>query len=931
MLTASLAIPAGVLAADEATAYAPSGLPTIASDKADYAPGETVTLTGTNWAAGEAVHIVVNDTYGASWVRDVTVTASVVGTITDVFALPTYFVSNYDVTATGPISGTATTTFTDLSIGTYDQCANDEGTGYSSGGKSGCDWINGNLNRNNSSYPEDTATVQRLWLTNLAPSTQHTITLDYGTTKAGKHAYDYLTTFDYSETWVDEADRCEGITGCVSLSDAQLLIPIDPSAGGFDALDSPQYFTMRGGSMGSATVPVVVSGSYAGDSDTRITITFTTPAGGPMCSAGTCGVALWFGAHVAWEGQWGIGTGAGSVSGSPYHVKLAMLDNASIGSRDNQMQASAVTGLGLLTITKVVTGGPTTYPQTDFTVSVLCTDTHGQKPPQPGFPKVVTIGYPVTGSATVLDIPLPSICTVTEPTIPTAPAGYTWGTPVITGSPVTIDAENSVVSVTVANPLTQDLGSLKISKVFDPLTSGFAGTFAINYNCDDGTAHDGTVNLLAGGNQTISGIPTGTTCVVSEPATPTNPTGWTFGSPTLSDSQAPTDDGTVVITTKAATYEVVVTNTITRDLGSLKITKTVIGALPVDFTGSFGVHVVCTGDGGTYDRTIEYPDPGFVTITGIPTGNTCTVTETSKSGAPTGYSWTTEVITGSPTAAISSTVLREVTVTNTVTGRARVIKTLLGLPLTGTQTFTFELREGASAPNVAGMLRETQVLYAGNSTGVTFDYVLVPGQHYQLCEIVDVGWITTLGPSPFQLTIALVNDRICTDFVAEAGVTTTFTVDNTPPPGGGARTIGYWKNHSSCKESNGNQDPILDETLALFPVAIGQALPGFYVGDLYVDTCAEAYAILNKSTLNGKKSASDPAWNFGSQFVAYMLNIQAGASPNATAASAAAAGQAILDAVNLNGNTHANISKPNAVLLNTYAGILDSYNNNTLP
>src|SRR5262245_29107940 len=35
----------------------PAGPPTITSDKADYLPGEQVTLTGTNWAVGESVHI----------------------------------------------------------------------------------------------------------------------------------------------------------------------------------------------------------------------------------------------------------------------------------------------------------------------------------------------------------------------------------------------------------------------------------------------------------------------------------------------------------------------------------------------------------------------------------------------------------------------------------------------------------------------------------------------------------------------------------------------------------------------------------------------------------------------------------------------------------------------------------------------------------
>src|SRR5437764_1274099 len=35
--------------------------PTIASDKPDYSPGETVTLTGGSWQPGEAVHHFVND------------------------------------------------------------------------------------------------------------------------------------------------------------------------------------------------------------------------------------------------------------------------------------------------------------------------------------------------------------------------------------------------------------------------------------------------------------------------------------------------------------------------------------------------------------------------------------------------------------------------------------------------------------------------------------------------------------------------------------------------------------------------------------------------------------------------------------------------------------------------------------------------------
>jgi hypothetical protein len=90
--------------------------PQVWSDKADYAPGEQVTLSGANWAAGEAVHIRVNDDAGQTWSRDVDVTAADDGTISDQFNLPNSFVAVYSVTATGASSGTATWSFTDGAV-----------------------------------------------------------------------------------------------------------------------------------------------------------------------------------------------------------------------------------------------------------------------------------------------------------------------------------------------------------------------------------------------------------------------------------------------------------------------------------------------------------------------------------------------------------------------------------------------------------------------------------------------------------------------------------------------------------------------------------------------------------------------------------------------------------------------------------------------
>ena len=98
------------------TTPTPSGPPTITSDKDDYAPGELVTLTGTNWQPGENVKIDVNDDEGQTWRRTVNVVADAAGRITDSFNLPAWFVATYYVTATGDVSGVATTTFTDGTV-----------------------------------------------------------------------------------------------------------------------------------------------------------------------------------------------------------------------------------------------------------------------------------------------------------------------------------------------------------------------------------------------------------------------------------------------------------------------------------------------------------------------------------------------------------------------------------------------------------------------------------------------------------------------------------------------------------------------------------------------------------------------------------------------------------------------------------------------
>ena len=114
------------------------------------------------------------------------------------------------------------------------------------------------------------------------------------------------------------------------------------------------------------------------------------------------------------------------------------------------------------------------------------------------------------------------------------------------------------VTCTIVN--TRDLGSLTITKEFNAQQSGFTGTFDITYTCVDGATpvKNGTVSLAAGKSETITGLPTGTTCTVDEPALPANPTGWTFNQPTYSPSK------TATVTTKDETATVTVVNSISQ-------------------------------------------------------------------------------------------------------------------------------------------------------------------------------------------------------------------------------------------------------------------------------------------------------------------------------------------------------------------------------
>ena len=268
---------------------------------------------------------------------------------------------------------------------------------------------------------------------------------------------------------------------------------------------------------------------------------------------------------------------------------------ASLGTRTVAFTNTRVTGS--LTITKAADAPG------DFTFDIDCDDNEFDQSDvsaAPGAPYVLP------------GIPTGTVCTVTEDDNP----DFNLTQVIPADGERAIDADGETVAFT--NVLKR--GNLIVAKT----TEGGTGTFTFDVDCD-GTEFDQTVEITNTGSQAISGIPTGTSCTVSERDNP------------LYSSIVIPDDGMVEIGEDAVT--VAFTNT--RNTGPLTIAKTALGG-----TGAFTFDVNCTDD--SFDQVVTIEGSGTETIMGIPTTTSCTVTERAHA------LFTTEVVPGDGTVGIDA-------------------------------------------------------------------------------------------------------------------------------------------------------------------------------------------------------------------------------------------------------------------------------------
>ena len=205
---------------------------------------------------------------------------------------------------------------------------------------SGSAWSNGNLNINNSQWVEGEYVPVRIKISGLvAGSTGNTVTIDYDTTTAGKHTFDWLGDYDAS-TPGGTNDPCSGVTPCANPTSTP--IPDDPNVPNtFEP--AGRDMTIWNGTITNISTPTIISGDYSGTSITRIVVTYDV-------NPGLTNVVIAFGAHIAHRLDWGFGNTAINLNGSPYHLTA--------GGGQVSMKVDATIFPSIITIIKSVSTIP---------------------------------------------------------------------------------------------------------------------------------------------------------------------------------------------------------------------------------------------------------------------------------------------------------------------------------------------------------------------------------------------------------------------------------------------------------------------------------------------------------------------------------------------------------------------------------------------
>jgi hypothetical protein len=209
-------------------------------------------------------------------------------------------------------------------------------------------WQNGNLNGNNSRYPEGGIVPFRLAMEGLTTG-NHSININYDFTAGGHKAYDFLATWNATNA---SGMQCAASGGAISSkcpnlgTSSSMPFPSDPfKTDGLTVHGAELYsavnrrLTIWGGTITSISGPTH-SGSAAGNSTANFLVRFR--------ATGSAVLLAW-GGHLAQSRYWqmsigGPRDGAGEVSGAPWHMRTLQLDGSGNKNQDRSIQPSAIVG-----------------------------------------------------------------------------------------------------------------------------------------------------------------------------------------------------------------------------------------------------------------------------------------------------------------------------------------------------------------------------------------------------------------------------------------------------------------------------------------------------------------------------------------------------------------------------------------------------------
>ena len=503
----------------------------------------------------------------------------------------------------------------------------------------------------------------------------------------------------------------------------------------------------------------------------------------------------------------------------------------------------------------------------------------------------------------------------------TVPSGWTQTSATCDdGSPITaIDvAAGENVTCTFTNTKNSSITIIKDALPNDPQNFSFAGNIT---NCTAFTLDDDSDGILS--NTQVCPVAAGTYNVAE-----TVPTGWVQTSATC-------DDGSPITAINVAAGENVTCTFTNTKQARLRIVKE---TNPDGNTTAFTFTPTNWNGGSTFTRADN--QEAFVSDYLAPGATVYSTAET----VPAGWSLTGRacVYTGTSTAKTKSDITNGVSLTlaagedvtctfsNTALSTIIIEKELVG---GGTQSFTFtrvKVGGGDLGDNASPTLQDGGSSSSGKK--------LTAGT-YTVCETnLAAGY-----SDPTATGYTLTGDgfgNYCTNVVL--GVDDSKTVhfiNRVPPPSGSTRTIGYWKNWSSCSQSSGGQydkaikngtpQGTLDYYLG------GAGITSIYpIGSITTLTCNQAVNLLSKSNINGKKMSGDPIYNMVAQLLGAKLNIASSAGSCTALNDALPLAQALLEAIGFDGikgySNKNSLTTTQANLANSLAATFAKYNEGTL-